>query len=88
MKMNHHKEILLLKTQKHDLASRVDDLLAEQEEFRARIEVLNENVVLLEKELQNERERHTEARMAVAGMEKALRVRNSNDYLIVHGELY
>lgn len=88
MKMNHHKEILLLKTQKHDLASRVDDLLAEQAEFRARIEVLNENVVLLEKELQNERERHTEARMAVAGMEKALRVRNSNDYLIVHGELY
>ncbi|KAL3794144.1 hypothetical protein HJC23_012851 [Cyclotella cryptica] len=83
MKMNHHKEILLLKTQKQDLASKVDDLLAEQDEFQSRIEALNENVALLEKALQDERERHSEARMAVAGMEKALRVSYSDSHLTV-----
>jgi chromosome segregation ATPase len=80
MKMNHHKELSYLKTQKLSLASRVDDLLAEQEEFKSQIEALSGNAVLLEKELKAEREKHKETRSAVEGMEKALVVSNVNHH--------
>lgn len=74
MKMNHHKELSYLKTQKLSLASRVEDLLAEQEEFKSQVEALSGNAELLEKELKAEREKHKETKLAVEGMEKALRV--------------
>ena len=74
MKMNHHKELVLLKNQNHDLAEKIDTLRLEQEEFLSQIVALNGNVAILEKELKSERKKHKEAKQAVAGMEKALRV--------------
>ena len=74
MKMNHHKELSYLKTQKMNLALKIENLLAEQDEFKAQIGALTGNAVLLEKELKTEREKHKETKLAVEGMEKALRV--------------
>ena len=75
MKMNHHKELSYLKTQKMNLASKVESLLAEQDEFKAQVEALTGNAVLLEQELKMERDKHKETKLAIEGMEKALRVR-------------
>jgi chromosome segregation ATPase len=74
LKMNHHKELSYLKTQTMDLTAKVEHLLAEQDEFKSQIEALSGNAALLEGELKTERRKHKETKLAVEGMEKALRV--------------
>lgn len=72
MKMNYHKEISQLKNQNTSLTSKIESLVAEQQELKEKMGTASGNAALLEDELQYERMRHEETKQAVEGMEKAL----------------
>ena len=72
MKMVYHKEISQLKNQNTSLTSKIESLVAEQQELKEKMGTASGNTALLEDELQYERMRHKETKQAVEGMEKAL----------------
>jgi len=74
MKMAHHKELVMLKTEKHELTSKIEHLMFRDKEMSSRVMNLQGNVEDLTSKLQREKERHHESRMAMEQLEKALKV--------------
>ncbi|KAL7482865.1 hypothetical protein ACHAW6_008514, partial [Cyclotella cf. meneghiniana] len=74
MKMAHHKELVMLKTEKHELTSKIEHLICRDKDMSSRVMSLQVNIEDLKNKLQREKERHHESRTAIEQLEKALKV--------------
>jgi hypothetical protein len=74
MKLAHHKELMVLKTERHQLASKIESLVCKNEETKCRVTSLRGDMEDLENQLREEKKRHSESKMAIEKLEKALKV--------------
>eukprot|EP00956_Cyclotella_meneghiniana_P000808 scaffold919_cov74-Cyclotella_meneghiniana.AAC.3 len=74
-KIAHHKELMVLKTERHMLASKIDKLVNKNQDLQSRVTTLNTSMEELENKYDFEKERHQESKVAVRKLEKALKVR-------------
>lgn len=73
-KIAHHKELMILKTERHMLASKIDKLANKNQDLQSRVTALNTSMEELENKYDFEKERHQESKVAVRKLEKALKV--------------
>lgn len=77
MKMAHHKELMVLKTERHMLASKIQKLVNKNEDLTSKVTNLNVEMDELESKYQHEKEGNDSSKIAVKKLEKALKVRES-----------
>ncbi|KAL7504722.1 hypothetical protein ACHAXN_004183 [Cyclotella atomus] len=73
MKMAHHKELMVLKTERHMLASKIEKLANKNEDLSSQVTNLNVEMEELESKYQHEKEGHQQSKIAVKTLEKALK---------------
>lgn len=74
MKIAHHKELMVLKTERHMLASKIEKLTSKSQEIGSRVTNLNVEMEELENKYQQEKEEHQQSKAAMKKLEKALKV--------------
>ena len=74
MKMAHHKELMVLKSERQMLASKIEKLANKNEDLTSSVTTLNEEIEELRNRYQYEKDGHYDSKAALKKLEKALKV--------------